>query len=144
MSGLNSLTSRMMRSRSRMSAMRPSIAAPGFLAASASVTACSAGSEFSITSRRATPKATPRSEISDPRQGGAAEGYHPPADLGADRAAAAGHHGGRALDEGFQAPVVDLGTRPQQQVLDRDRRKLQRFAAGVERRQPAGGEAEPA
>ena len=66
MSGLNCLMSRMTRSRSRISAMRPSIAALEPFAASASSTAWSAGSEFSITIRRETPKVASRSQISAP------------------------------------------------------------------------------
>ena len=66
MSGRKSATRRKMRSRSRMSARRPSIRALACLAASISSTACSAGSEFSITSTRAAPKVTMRSQISAP------------------------------------------------------------------------------
>ena len=46
--------------------MRPEMSALLCLAASVSSTACSAGSEFSITSRRAAPKVTMRSQISAP------------------------------------------------------------------------------
>src|ERR1043165_5895097 len=66
MSGLNSLISRWIRSRSRISAMRPSISTSVFRAASDSTTAYSAGSEFSITSNRAAPNVATRSQISEP------------------------------------------------------------------------------
>ncbi len=65
-SGLKSLIRRIMRARSRTSAMRPVMSASDCLAFSASSTACSAGSEFSMTSRRAAPKVTSRSQISEP------------------------------------------------------------------------------
>ena len=55
MSGRNALTRRMTRSRSRMSAMRPSTLRVGLLRLSDSITAWSAGSEFSITIRRSMP-----------------------------------------------------------------------------------------
>ena len=57
---------RNMRARSRTSARRPSIFARDCLAASASSTACRAGSEFSITRTRLAPKVTMRSQISAP------------------------------------------------------------------------------
>ena len=66
MSGLKAVNSSWMRARSRTSAMWPEMAALPCLTASASVTACSAGSEFSTTSSRAAPKATRRSQISEP------------------------------------------------------------------------------
>ena len=66
MSGLKSFISRNTRLRSRTSAMRPSIAACAGLVASASSTACSAGSEFSMMSSRDAPKVMTRSQISAP------------------------------------------------------------------------------
>ena len=114
-----------MRARSRMSAMRPVIAVLRLAPPSNSSTACSAGSEFSSTRRRAAPKVD-----------------HAVADFRADRAAAAGHDNRLAADEGFEPAVVDLDAGAQQQVLDRDRGELHRLPAGVERRQLAHGEAE--
>ena len=115
----------MMRSRSRTSARRPEISACTCMPASFSSTACSAGSEFSSTSRRAAPK------IEDAL-----------ADFRADRAAAAGDHDRLAGDELLKPPVIDLDARAQQQVLDRDRRELHRRPAGIERRQLAQIKAE--
>ena len=71
-----------------------------------------------------------------------AERHDAVADLRADRAAAAGDHDGLALHEAFQPLVVDLDARPQQQILDRDRREPQRLPLAsrlLERRQPARG-----
>jgi hypothetical protein len=64
--GLELRISRSTRSRSRISAIRPSITTPVSRSLSASVTAYSAGSEFSITSSRAAPNVTTRSQISEP------------------------------------------------------------------------------
>ena len=75
--------------------------------------------------------------ILDHQQPRRAEGDDAIADFRADRAAAAGDDDRLALDEIFQPPVIDLHARPQQQILDIDRREPQRFAAFVERRQPA-------
>ncbi len=58
-----------------------------------------------------------------------AEGDDPLANLGPDRAAAAGDNHGLVFHQGFQPRIVDGGTRPQQQVFDRDRRKARRFTA---------------
>ena len=110
-----------MRARSRTSARRPSIFAGDDLVASISSTACRAGSEFSITSRRPTPKVTMRSQISAPME-------PPPPVTMMDL----------PRTKSFETPVVDLHPRAEQQVLDIDRRKPQRLAAFVERRQPAG------
>ena len=107
MSGLNSANRPAMRSRSRTSAMRPEISAAAPLAASASSTACSAGSEFSITSRRAAPKVTMRSQISAP--------IEPPPPVTTTELAG---------DELLEPLIVDVDARPQQQVLDRDRGEL--------------------
>ena len=56
-----------------------------------------------------------------------AEGDDALANLGPDRAAAAGDNHGLVFHQGFQPRIVDGGTRPQQQVFDRDRRKARRF-----------------
>ena len=66
------------------------------------------------------------------------------ANLGADRAAAAGHHHRFAVEEGFQPRVIDLHARPQQQILDIDRRQPRHFAGVIERRQPADRKPETA
>ena len=66
MSGLNSANTPKMRSRSRTSAMRLSIAAPVPFCFSASTTVCSATSECSTTINRAAPNAITRSQISAP------------------------------------------------------------------------------
>ena len=80
--------------------------------------------------------------ILDHQQTGGAESDHALADFRADRAAAAGDDDRLAGNEGLQPAVVDTDARPQQQVLDRDRRKLHRLPAGVERWQLTHGQAE--
>ncbi len=85
-----------------------------------------------------------RFRILDDQQPAGAEIDDAIADLGADRAAAAGDDDGLAGDEVLETPIIDLHARPQQQIFDIDRRQPQRFLAGVERRHPAGGETEPA
>ncbi len=64
------------------------------------------------------------------------------ADLRADRAAAAGHHHRLASQEILEPLIVDLDARPQQQIFDRHWRQFERLAGFVERRQPAGRNAE--
>ena len=113
-----------MRSRSRTSASRPSIAGAGLFGR-----------------QRFQHRVKRRLRIFDHQQPRGAEGNDAIADFRADRAAAAGDDDGLALHEGFQPPVVDLHARPQQQILDIDRREPQRLPAFVERRQPAGGQA---
>ena len=97
--------------------MRPAMTAALCFALSASSTACSAGSEFSITSRRAAPKVTMRSQISEP--------IEPPPPVTTTAL---------PLMKSSSRPVVDSDARPQQQVLDRDRSELHGRAAGIERR----------
>ncbi len=58
-----------------------------------------------------------------------AEGDDALADLGPDRAAAAGDDHRLALDQRFEPRIVDLLARPQQEVLDRDGREARRVAA---------------
>ena len=106
-----------MRARSRISAMRPEMIAALCFALSASSDGVQRGLR-----------------ILDHQQPRGTEGDHAVADFRADRAAAAGDDDGLAADELFQSAVVDPDARPQQQVLDRDRRELHRRAAGVERR----------
>ena len=83
-SGRKFLSSWKMRSRSRMSARRPSMIAVEPLVASASSTACSAGSEFSMTSRRSAPNV-----------------IDAVADFRPDRAASAGDRNRRGLERIF-------------------------------------------
>ena len=97
------------------------------LVASVSSTACSAGSEFSMISSRAAPNVITRSQISEPIE-------PPPPVTTIDL----------PFEKAFQPPVIDLHARPQQQVLDIDRRQPRHLAAVIERRQPAHREAEPA
>ena len=69
---------------------------------------------------------------------------HAVANLRTDRAAAAGDHDRSALEEAFEPRVIDLHARPQQQVLDIDRRQARRLAAVFERGQPSDGKPEAA
>ena len=126
MSGLNSLISRRMRSRSRMSAIRPSMAAPVSRAASVSVH-----------------RIERRLGILDHQQPRGAERHDAVADLRADRTAAAGDDHRLALHQGFQTRVVDLHAGTQQQVLDRDIGQARRVTA-LQRRQAADDQPQPA
>ena len=81
--------------------------------------------------------------VLDDQQPRGAEGDDAVADVGADRAAAAGHHDRLALQERFEPAVVDRHARPQQKILDRHRRKPHRRAGLVERRHLARRQAEP-
>ena len=98
-----------MRCRSRISAMRPTISASLCLPLSVSMTACSAGSECSITSSRAAPNVTMRSQISD-----------------TDRTATAGYDDRSATDKIFKPAVIDLDAGPQQKILNGNRRPAAR------------------
>ena len=81
--------------------------------------------------------------ILDHQQPRGAEGHDAVADLRADRAAAAGDDDRLALHQRFEPRIVDLLARPQQQILDRDRRQPRRIAA-LQRRQAADDQPEPA
>ena len=70
--------------------------------------------------------------ILDDQQPLGAEGDDAVADLGADRAAAAGDDDRPAFQETFQPRIIDLDGRPQQQVLDIDRREPRHLAAIAE------------
>ena len=111
MSGLNSFNSRMMRSRSRTSASRPSILVLGLLGRQRLLHGVERGLG-----------------ILHDQQARGAERHDAVADFRADRAAAAGDDDRLALQELSQPAVVDLHARPQQQILDRHRRELQRRA----------------
>ena len=114
-----------MRSRSRISAMRPSIAAP----------ARAFGQRLGHRIER-------RLRILDHQQSRSTEGRDAVANLRTDRAAAPGDDDRLALHQGFEARVVDLLARPQQQILDGDRGQP-RHVAAFERRQAADDQAEP-
>ena len=85
-----------------------------------------------------------RLRILDDEQPRGAEGDRAVADLGPDRAAAAGDDDGAAVQKMLQPRIVDLDARPQQQILDIDRRKARHVGALLERRQPRDREAETA
>ena len=108
MSGLKSFSRRMMRSRSRTSASRPSILGRRLLGLQRLLHGVERGLR-----------------ILHDQQPRRTEGHDAVADLRADRAAAAGDDDRLALQETFEPAVVDLHARPQQQILDRDRRELQ-------------------
>ena len=99
----------MMRSRSRISARRPEISA----------CACMPAERFQHGMQR-------RLRILDHQHALGAEGQHALADFRADRAAAAGDDDRLAADELLKPLIIDLHARPQQQILDRDRRQLHR------------------
>jgi hypothetical protein len=77
------------------------------------------------------------------QQAGGPEGDQPITDFRADRAATAGDDRSFAVHQCLDALVVDPDARAEQQILDRDRRELERLP-GIERRQSAGGETETA
>ena len=68
----------------------------------------------------------------------------PVANLGPDRAAAAGDHGRLAAHESFEPAIVDLCARAQQQVFDTDRLQPRRAAVFFEPRHPHRRQADPA
>ena len=115
-----------MRSRSRMSAMRPSMTA----------SPPPRGERLGHRIER-------RLRVLDDQQPRGAEGHHAMANLRTDRAAATGDDDGLALHQRFQPRIVDRLARPQQQILDRDIGEPRRVAA-LERRQPADDQMQPA
>ena len=78
----------------------------------------------------------------DNQQPRRAEGRHATADFRADRAAAAGDGNRLAAHQRFQPAIIDADARPQQQILDRDRREPRRLAALVQRRHAVDGQSE--
>ena len=81
--------------------------------------------------------------ILDHQQARGAEGRDAVANLRTDRTAAAGDDDRLALHQRFEARVVDVFARTQQQVLDRDRRQPRRLPA-LQRRQAADDQSQPA
>ena len=115
-----------MRSRSRISAIRPSIAAPVVLR----------GQGLGHRIER-------RLGILDHQQSRGAERRDALANLRTDRTAAAGDDDRLVLHQRFEPRVVDLLAGAQQQILDRNRRQPRRVAA-LQRRQAADDQPEPA
>ena len=85
-----------------------------------------------------------RFRILDDQQSSYAKIDDPIANFGADRPAAAGDHDRFATNKMFKAAIIDFHARPQQQILDIDRRQAQSLVAAAERGHAAGGKAEAA
>ena len=115
-----------MRSRSRISAIRPSIGSGGL-----------------VRRQRFGDGIERRFRILDHQQTRGAERHDAVANLRTDRTAAAGDDDRLVFHQGLETRVVDVFAGAQQQVLDRNRRQPRRLPA-LQRRQAADNQPQPA